>query len=188
MCYKILWIFLSLLLVDPVLAEGCHACSSETYSPELYARHPENASSILVFISFSMPEQSLKLWAEQASQIKAPLILGGFVENSIFKTTQKAFELFGNDTLPELLVDPEAFERFGIQVVPAVVAVSDTESSTNHHTASEKQPHFEVVYGDTSLLDALRLMQSRGSEAIKKVVTPFFAILRTTELLRTMDD
>ncbi len=180
---RLVWIFLSFFCFNQSLADcDNHTCSASDHSPQLYARQEESQAPLLVFISFSMPEQSLKLWAEQASKIKAPLVLRGFVENSIQATTQKAFECFGSGGMPELLVDPEAFERFAIQTVPAVVAVSQlTGSSHNDHTATVTEPPFEVVYGDTSLEDALTLMMSRGSVAIQKVVQPFLEILRDTD-------
>ncbi len=179
---KSAWIFLSLFAFNQVLADcDNQACSTKDYSPELYARQEQMQAPILVFISFSMPEQSLKLWAEQASCIKAPLVIRGFVENSIQQTTQKAFELFGSDGMPELLVDPEAFERFNIQTVPAVVAVSHTHSPANDQAETLTESPFEVVYGDTSLEDALTLMLSRGSVAIQKVVKPLLEILRDAD-------
>lgn len=183
MLRRFVWIFLSFFFFNQVLADcDNQACSAADYSPQLYARQEQSQAPLLVFISFSMPEQSLKLWAEQASKIKAPLVLRGFVENSIQATTQKAFELFGSDGMPELLVDPEAFERFAIENVPAVVAVSQlTGSSPNDHVEPAVEPPFEVVYGDTSLEDALTLMMSHGSVAIQKVVWPFLEMLRDAD-------
>lgn len=82
--------------------------------------------------------------------------------------------------MSELLVDPEAFERFDIQTVPAVV-VLHTHSPANDQTEPLTASPFEVVYGDTSLEDALTLMMSRGSAAIQKVVWPFLEILRDAD-------
>ncbi len=179
MFYKKACIFLSFFLFNQALADCDHqTCSVRDATPEIYARQEQNQAPLLIFISFSMPEQSLKLWAEQASKIKAPLVLRGFVENSIQATTQKAFECFGSEGMPELLVDPEAFERFAIETVPAVVAVLDKDASTNDEGEPLTEPVFEVVYGDTSLEDALTLMLSRGSTAIQKVVKPFLEMVR----------
>ena len=59
-----------------------------------YANQPYD-SDLLIFVSFSMPEESLKLWAEQASHLGCPLLLRGFVDNDLTKTTAKTQSLFG---------------------------------------------------------------------------------------------
>ena len=172
---KIICIFLSILLFNSVSANCDSAqCTAADEHPEFYARPDEPQAPIMVFISFSMPEQSLKLWAMQAAQLKAPLVLRGFWHNSLEASTQKAFELFGED-MPELLVDPEAFERFHIQAVPAVVVVPP--ESQKEPAGSAQSPSFDLVYGDTSLEEALTLMGSRGSPAIQKIVRPALDIL-----------
>lgn len=106
--------------------------------------------SLSVFVSFSMPEQSLKLWAEQAATLNAPLLLRGFVENSLIKTTAKTQSVFDNAGV-DLFIDPESFEKFSITQVPAVVLVSSAPSA------------FDVARGDVTLRDALALIATKGS-------------------------
>ena len=59
-----------------------------------YSNKPDD-SDLLIFVSFSMPKESLKLWAEQASRIGCPLLLRGFVDNDLTKTTAKMHAMFG---------------------------------------------------------------------------------------------
>lgn len=122
--------------------------SQTTGSPEL-----------LVFVSFSMPEQSLKLWSEQVARLNGKLLIRGFFEDSLQKTTQKTLELFGEKGGAELLIDPEAFQKFNIQVVPAVVLSENQECLTE----TCPPPKFDLVYGDTDLEAALKLIADRGS-------------------------
>lgn len=108
---------------------------------------------ILVFVSLSMPEQSLKLWSQQVEKIGASLTIRGFVDNSIQATTQRAVKLFSESNNGGFSVDPEKFRQYKINAVPAVVLVSGQD--------------FDVVYGDTSLEAALEHIKNKGSAASK---------------------
>src|SRR6185437_5943704 len=77
--------------------------------------------SLFIFVSLSMPKESLKSWIQQANRVNGKLLLRGFLENSLQKTTAQTLLLLGKEGEGEILVDPESFEIFNIQVVPAVV-------------------------------------------------------------------
>jgi len=149
---KSIIILLSAIIFSIAFAED------KKYLPSSLVQEPE----ILIFVSFSMPEQSLKLWAEQASKINGKLLLRGFLENSWLRTTTKVQTLFDNNDV-ELFIDPEAFERFDIQTVPAVVV---TEPD-NCRTESCLLPSFDIVAGDTSVEDALKAILNKGSPSGK---------------------
>ncbi len=122
------------------------------------------APQLLIFVSFSMPEQSLKLWAEQVAKVNGQLLLRGFFDDSLEKTTAKTLALFGQEGNAELLINPEAFSQFNIQTVPAVVVTEQT------HCLQQQCPipPFDVVYGDTDLEQALRWIATKGSELGKQ--------------------
>ena len=69
--------FLILMLFVNVCYAGCEPKSLTSV---------ENEPQLLIFVSLSMPEQSLKLWAEQAEKIKGKLLLKGFVDDSLQAT------------------------------------------------------------------------------------------------------
>ncbi len=133
-----------------------------------YSNKPDD-SDLLIFISFSMPKESLKLWAEQASRIGCPLLLRGFVDNDLTKTTAKTYAMFGEKANVEILIDPEKFQKFNIDVVPAVALVDLTQKDAN----DDSGPHFDVVYGDTSLEEALNRIAKSGSLANQKATTHY---------------
>lgn len=116
------------------------------------------APQLLIFVSFSMPEHSLKLWAKQAESVNGKVLIRGFIENSFSKTALRMRELFKDDKTAEWLIDPESFERYGIKAVPAVVITQSTDGMVE--TA---ELDFDVSYGDTSLKDALALIAVKGS-------------------------
>jgi conjugal transfer pilus assembly protein TrbC len=121
---------------------------------------------LFIMVSLSIPEQSLKLWSEQANKLGAILVLRGLVDNSIQKTTDKAQQLFGETEQGSFSIDPELFQTFGIEKVPAVVLVTK-ETSCNQESCGK--PIFDVVYGDTPLVDALEQISRRGSIEGQKV-------------------
>lgn len=45
-------------------------------------------------------------------------MLRGFVDNDLTKTTAKMHAMFGKKANVEILIDPEKFQKFNIDVVP----------------------------------------------------------------------
>lgn len=120
-----------------------------------------NQLSIAVFVSFSMPKESIKAWIDQAGKIGAGVYIRGLVNNS-FKDTAKAVSDLVQDNKGGLLIDPTLFKKYVIVQVPAVVLVD--------------KENFDLVYGDVTLDCALeKINKSKGGErrdlleAIKKV-------------------
>lgn len=112
-------------------------------------RHSPYESGVIIFVSFSMPEQSLKAWIEQAKLIKAPLVVRGLIDNSFKKTIQKLKELGGGVQL-----DPIAFKRFQIKSVPSVVILSSS--------AKAETPQYDLVAGDVPLEEVLKFVEKNG--------------------------
>lgn len=95
---------------------------------------------IMIFVSFSMPIESIKQWIAQANKISASVYIRGLVNNS-FKDTTKVVRELVKDQIGGLLIDPTVFKKYAINQVPAVVVVNNS--------------NFDVVYGDVSLDYAL---------------------------------
>ena len=100
---------------------------------------------LLIFISFSMPMQSLKQWVSQANKKGAALVVRGLVNNSFKETALKVIELL-EGTDGRIQIDPNLFKKYNIQQVPAMVLVNDVG--------------FDVVYGDVPLSEALNHLES----------------------------
>lgn len=108
------------------------------------------SSPVMIFVSFSMPKDSLKLWIEQANKIGAKVVLRGLVNNS-FKQTKASVSQVIEKGQGGLQIDPTLFTRFSIQKVPAVVI---TQAASCPGTMS-CSPAFDVIYGNVSLDYAL---------------------------------
>lgn len=107
-----------------------------------------NATTVSVFVSFSMPENLLEETLKESARLKIPVYLNGLHHDSMRETVLKVMEL--SEHIPDLnlQIDPTAFERFGIYQVPALV-VSNTQT-------------FDVIYGHLSIKEGLSRMAGRG--------------------------
>ena len=112
---------------------------------------------IYVFVSFSMPETSLKQWMEQATRLKAYVVIRGLANNSFKETTAVLTKVLANDQ-GGLLLDPTLFQRFAIEQVPAVVMSEDKQCVDDKNC----RPHFDVIYGDVTLDYALQKLREEG--------------------------
>ena len=110
-------------------------------------------AQLRIFISFSMPKESLKVLAKQAKKAGGTLVLRGLVDNSVKKTLATIVEVFGKEEFDGFTIDPLAFKNFGIKAVPAVVV-------------AESSKKFDVMYGDVSLYYALKEMVDEGEMSL----------------------
>lgn len=86
---------------------------AKQYQTMQNAARAQNARpELLVFVSLSMPQESLRRFSEQASRAGATLVLRGLKENSIKKTAQALQEL-GLTNAP-IAIHPPAFQQFSI--------------------------------------------------------------------------
>ncbi len=111
---------------------------------------PKNDAQILVFVSFSMPKESLKSLLIQSSQYNAAIIIQGLIDNSLPKTLSKMSDLMKEtNNKGGLQIDPNLFDEYKISSVPAIVL-----------TQSEEENNFDVVYGLANIKDALEFFAS----------------------------
>ena len=124
----------------------------------------------LVFISFSIPDDSLRALLRDAVHAGSPLVLRGMVENSMKRTVERLGELLGNEKsgkdvvdgpAPSLAIDPTLFERFGVDKVPAFVLPLDT-AATCTPSGCPVPDHLKLA-GDVSLAYALGVMAREGT-------------------------
>ena len=106
---------------------------------------------IQVFVSFSMPEQLLTQTLTESAKLRIPAMLNGLYHNSMPETAKKVLALTNQIPDLNLQIDPTAFERYGIQQVPALV-ISDAHG-------------FDVIYGNLALKDGLHRMADSVNES-----------------------
>lgn len=113
---------------DPIKGEGCNDCKSNFESPENLIKNikeelRDTEDQILVFVSFSMPNLSLKELSKQAGKFHARLVLRGLHEGSFKKTAKKILEIDKNGL--QIDIDPELFKEYQIKQIPTFVLIKN---------------------------------------------------------------
>ncbi len=129
-----------------------------------HGRDAQRASpGLLVFVSFSMPAESLKRLVRQAEQVHAAILLRGLVSDSSgrpsFRATADAVRRSGVDGVS---INPVAFERFHVSNVPSFVLLLEDECPS---CGDGFIPRHLKISGDVSMDYALRAMKTRRPEA-----------------------
>jgi conjugal transfer pilus assembly protein TrbC len=115
--------------------------------------------SLMVFISFAMPETALTRLAEQASRAHATLVLRGLVDGSLARTASRVHSVIGTRKTA-VQIDPQAFDRYAVAQTPAFVLIQERASATPCATGlCAPAEDYAIVAGDVTLDYALRHIQ-----------------------------
>ena len=115
--------------------------------------------TLLVFVSFTMPEPALDRLVDQAARAGATLLLRGLVDDSLQKTVTRVQRVIGTRKV-DFQIDPQAFDRFSIAVTPSFVLIKDGSvpapcaAGTCFDASS-----YALTLGDVSIDYALRFIQ-----------------------------
>lgn len=139
---------------------------AESRSPAQVTTSPEPLVP-LVFVSFSMPDASLKQLLRDAGKLGAQLILNGLVDDDLKATSRRLLEVQGidpeADSLPDNMngaevagmgIDPTLFERLYIQHIPTFVLPLEPVQACAEGQGCPPFQHIRVS-GDVSLAYAL---------------------------------
>ncbi len=112
-------------------------------------------SDLMVFVSFSMPEASLKRIAVETAKAGGVMVIRGFKDDSLKATiaaTEELAALHG-----ELLIHPDLFDHYHISEVPVTVLAKATDQVKDCAGNEEEGLCTEQyqVKGDVSLHEAL---------------------------------
>jgi type-F conjugative transfer system pilin assembly protein TrbC len=130
-------------------------------------------ASPLVFVSFSLPEASLRTLIAQSRSIGAALVLRGLLDDSMQRTVERLGQLLGGDDdapgnqrpgpEPNLMIDPTLFERFDVTTVPSFVLPTKTPASCEPAGPCATPEHVKLA-GDVGLEYALEVMSREASD------------------------
>lgn len=142
---KLLRALIVSLLITTSLAQA-----KDNFCPLAEMQRQAGESSLLVFVSFSMPEQSLKQLAKQVKEKKGVLVLRGLHNNSYKQTLKKIYSIT-KDAQSGFVVDPRLFEEFQVETVPTFIK-------------KQSDSLYQKVSGDVSLIYALNFLQESGEQ------------------------
>lgn len=108
-----------------------------------------------VFVSFSMPEPSLKQIIADADYYRVPVVIRGLYKNSLKETANKIFALTKKNNRGGVLINPVWFKKYAIKAVPAVLITASKEDDSVG----------DLVYGNVPLKRALTIITEKGEYA-----------------------
>jgi conjugal transfer pilus assembly protein TrbC len=155
------------------IAQGYEAIGSPNPSPSGLKTGP----TLLVFVSFAMPEPTLQRLVGQAAASGATILLRGFVDGSLQETVARAQRLIGQRKVG-FQIDPQAFDRFSVASTPTFVLIKEGVSPElcaggTCYPASA----FLSASGDVSLDYALDYFK-RASPSFSRSASTFLAKLK----------
>ncbi|WP_249226378.1 type-F conjugative transfer system pilin assembly protein TrbC [Entomohabitans teleogrylli] len=106
------------------------------------------APQVLYFLSFSIPEDGLKLMLPEAGSLGIPALINGLIDNDFRKTASAVYRLTQETNRGGVQIDPTQFTRFGISAVPALVVMCGDQH--------------DVMYGNIRIKAALERIAAQG--------------------------
>jgi conjugal transfer pilus assembly protein TrbC len=117
--------------------------------------------AILIFVSFSMPHQSLEAILRDAKKIHATVVIRGLINNSFQSTMLRIAELVKTSGGDGMVLNPIWFKRFAIKQVPSVVAVPEGSVCFMQETC-DQDLDYDRITGDIPLSAALKMIRDKG--------------------------
>ncbi len=118
--------------------------------------------SLLIFVSFSMPETTLARLVDQAARSSATLVLRGLTESSLKRTVARVQQLIGIRKVA-FQIDPQSFERFSVLQTPTFVLIrAGAQPVSCGEAQCLSNESFVSVSGDVTLDYALEHIQRQA--------------------------
>lgn len=112
------------------------------------AKQDDSAPAIMMFVSFSMPDDDLRERVKDAAGLGVTVSLRGMVNGDMRQTGTRIAQLVKETNTGGMQIDPVSFRRYGITSVPTLVVTCEKKS--------------DRVSGDISLREALKKVAEDG--------------------------
>ncbi|MYI47551.1 MAG: type-F conjugative transfer system pilin assembly protein TrbC [Rhodospirillaceae bacterium] len=120
------------------------------------------SAQVLIFTSLSVPAASWRQWAHDAALTGAPLLLRGVGTGGLRETARQIGARLGSHATG-VAIDPRLFRLFGIDRVPAVVAVpGGVPSCESRGCTDDAAPPHDLIAGNIGLVPALEAIAAEG--------------------------
>lgn len=120
----------------------------------------KKSPSIIVFVSFSMPESSLRTYLLDAKIANASVVVRGLHENSFKKTFSLVSTLIRDNSGNGVELNPVLFKKFDIKTVPTIVVISNDDCLKKQNCDVRKD--YDKLSGNITLVASLKLLRDRG--------------------------
>ena len=117
---------------------------------------------LMVFISFSLPRETLQRIVSQSEKSGAVLVLRGLKGNSLTKMGEETAKLVGDRNVTAI-IHPPAFKQFNIKQVPSLVLARSGQASKITDDGCAPATSFIKVDGDVTQDYALDLIERHAA-------------------------
>lgn len=117
----------------------------------------ENEIDFYAFVSFSIPETTLKEISNHLERIGGSFVFRGMPNGSFKDFILKVKELRDKGILANALVDPDLFNEYGVTVVPTFLYIPPPKASEAFREDTSS-PKYKKIVGNVSVPWALREM------------------------------
>ena len=124
------------------------AAMAEQFRQSPITNQPSVAPELMIFVSFSMPRESLLRIVEQSEMTGARLIFRGFTGDKLTDMSKRIADLLGKHRV-EAVVHPPAFTQFKVNQVPALV-ISQSDAANQLDNGCAQAERYVKVTGDVS--------------------------------------
>ena len=127
------------------------ALSFSVYAEDKQIQQPpleEQVNELAYFVSFSIPEPQLVTLIKAAERKNIPIYIRGLIHNDMDRTAKAVLDLVKKYNVQGVSIDPNRFEHYGINTVPALV--------------KKCGQNFDVIHGNIEIEQALGLIHSQG--------------------------
>ena len=124
------------------------AAMAEQFRQSPITNQPSVAPELMIFVSFSMPRESLLRIVEQSERTGARLIFRGFTGDKLTDMSKRIADLLGKHRV-EAVVHPPAFTQFKVNQVPALV-ISQSDAANQLDNGCAQAERYVKVTGDVS--------------------------------------
>ena len=130
----------------------------------------QNTSTLMVFLTLSMPDGALAGWLDQTARAGGVAVIRGFHGDRLSTTLKRLTALQelapATKTHGGVSIDPTAFARFGVEVAPTViVSAAPLPPCATKGCAGDPAPAHDRIAGNITLDYALRLLAADGDQA-----------------------
>lgn len=143
--------------------------------------------SLYVFISFSIKDTLIEEYIADAVAAGGVVVLGGLHNDSFKATVDKISEFVvdaGGASKGGVVIDPKAFETFGVSVVPTILLAKEQLSACTSQYCLRDVPLHDRLTGAVSIEYALRLFSREGDlkaeakEKLRNISKDIYSVYR----------
>lgn len=140
-----------------------------------------NQPKLYVFVSLSMPRESINRIVNDAERAHSILVLRGFVGKKFKDTVRTIKEVIGDRKIG-IVIDPKKYEMYHVSQVPTtVLAIKEPQGCNRQKACIQNEKDYFSVEGDVSLQYALEKIVSARPIA-KEPASKFMDRLRGTNV------